>query len=189
MKHIGTDDDWRERRQLLLDTATVYTRLQPLLEGAKANTVSLAVFKPTKIFDFVWEDCERDWDAAKVAAMRNNSSQGELFTGDEWRQTFDLMPKLPYNFSYRFADADGRQSELQVLDWEAGQLFWNCLRSSNQDEARALAKVKQKYLDEFTRRDLHFFLGTMQQYHGFSPNPWVIIGVFPIPIEKQMPLL
>jgi hypothetical protein len=27
---------------------------------------------------------------------------------------------LPDNFSYRFEDADGRQSQLQVLDWETG---------------------------------------------------------------------
>ena len=45
----------------------------------------------------------------------------------------------------------------------------------------ALAKVKQKYLDAFLKSDLHFFLGTMKEFHGFSPNPWVIIGVLPIP--------
>ena len=187
--HVDTEANWRERRRLMLHTAKVYDRLQPLLEGAKANTLSLAVFKPAKILDFVWEECERDWDAAKVAAMRNNAAQGELFTGDEWRQTFQLMPKLPWNFSYRFADADGRESELQVLDWEAGQLYWNCLRAARNNERVALAKVRRKYFDEFTRRDLHFFLGTMQQFHGFSPNPWVIIAVFPIPHETQMDLL
>ena len=50
-------------------------------------------------------------------------------------------------------------------------------------------RLRQKYLDEFSGRDLHFFLGTMQQFHGFSPNPWVIIGVLPIPHENQMDLL
>lgn len=65
--HIGTEDDWRERRRLLLRTARVYTRLQTLIDGAKANALSLAVFKPTKITDFVWEEEEREWDGAKVA--------------------------------------------------------------------------------------------------------------------------
>jgi hypothetical protein len=187
--HMGTDNNWRERRRLLLKTARVHDRLQPLLDGAKANTLSLSIFKPTRIIDFTWEECERDWDAAKVAVMRQNASQGNLFEGEEWRKTFQLMPKLPYNFSYRFADADGRESELQVLDWEAGQLYWNCLKSTSDAEADALKKVRQKYLDEFSRRDLHFFLGTLQQFHGFSPNPWVIIGVFPIPHENQLDLL
>ena len=78
--------------------------------------------------------------------------------------------------------------ELQVLDWEAGALYWNCLRSTDGDEPKALAKVRQKYFDEFTKKDLHFFLGTTQQFHFVAPNPWVIIGVLPIPEQKQLGL-
>jgi hypothetical protein len=187
--HIGTGENWRERRSLLLRTAAVHDRLEPLLDGARENTVSLAVFRPTRILDFFAEECERDWDAAKVGAMRNAAAQGELFSDEDWRQTFRLMPKLPYNFSYRFEDLDGRRSELQVLDWEAGALYWNCLWAADSDEQVALAKVRQKYFDEFSRRDLHFFLGTMRQFHGYSPNPWVIVGVLPITYENQIPLL
>lgn len=180
VNHLGTEEAWKERRKVL-SKVQVHRHLQPLLDGAKANTMSLALFKPAKIIDFVWEECERDWDAAKVAAMRDMASQGELFADEQWRQTFRLMPKLPYNFSYRFEDADGKRSELQVLDWETGQLFHNCLRDARGDEAVALAKVRQKYMDSFLKTDLHFFLGTMKEFHGFSPNPWVIIGVLPIP--------
>jgi hypothetical protein len=54
---------------------------------------------------------------------------------------------------------------LPVLDWKAGALYWNCLRSGNGDEKAALAKVRQKYFDKFTRKDLHFFLGTTQEFH------------------------
>lgn len=189
--HLDTKNAWQARSNALKRVA-VYERLQPLLDGAKANTISLAMFKPTRIVDFFWEPCERNWDDAKVAAMREMASQGELFADEEWRQTFRLMPKLPYNFSYRFEDADGRRSELQVLDWEAGQLFHNCLRDAQGDEYMALAKVKQKYLDAFLKTDLHFFLGTMKGFHGFSPNPWVIIGVVPIPhppAREQLELL
>lgn len=178
--HLGTEEGWKERRKVL-SRVQVHRHLQPLLDGAKVNTMSLALFKPARIIDFVWEECERDWDAAKVAAMRDMASQGELFADEQWRQTFRLMPKLPYNFSYRFEDADGKRSELQVLDWETGQLFHNCLRDARGDEAVALAKVRQKYMDSFLKTDLHFFLGTMKEFHGFSPNPWVIIGVLPIP--------
>lgn len=42
--HMGTSDNWRERRELLLKKAKVYDRLEPLLEGAKENRLSLAVF-------------------------------------------------------------------------------------------------------------------------------------------------
>src|SRR6266480_5416877 len=76
--HMGTESNWRERRELLLKKATVHTRLQSLIDGAKANTLSLAVFKPTKLTDFVWEEEAREGDPAKLAEMRNRSNQGEL---------------------------------------------------------------------------------------------------------------
>ncbi len=183
--HMGTGDHWRQRRELLLKQAVVYNRLEPLLVGAKENRLSLAVFKPTKVRGFIWENDDRDWDQSKVAQMRDQSRQTQMFAEDVWRETFKIIPKLPYAFSCQLEDADGRKSTMQVLDWECGQLFWNCLRRHG-DEALALEKVKAKYLDEFAKRDLHFFLGTMQQFHGFAPNPWVIVGVFAPPHEHQL---
>lgn len=176
---------WRDRRKLLLRTAQVHSRLQPLIEAAKANTASLAVFKPTKVIDFLWEEEERNWDAAKVAEMRTQTRQTELFAEESWREAFKVIPKLPYSFSYKFSDADGRQSTLQILDWEIGALYWNCLKLCDGQEAAALDKVKEKYFEQFLKTDLHFFLGTTQQYHQVAPNPWVIIGVMPIPFETQ----
>ena len=58
--HMGKSDNWRERRELLLKKATIYNRLEPLMVGAKENRLSLAVFKPTKIRGFIWEDDDRD---------------------------------------------------------------------------------------------------------------------------------
>jgi hypothetical protein len=43
--HMETARNWRERRKLLLETAKVYTQLQPVIDGAKANVMSLAVFQ------------------------------------------------------------------------------------------------------------------------------------------------
>ena len=119
---METVDNWRERRDLMLKKAKVYDRLEPLIAAAHANQLSLAVFKPTKILDFVWESDDREWDQSKVDAMRSNADQAELFEGDTWRQTFKLMPKLPFKFSYRFEDAAGKPSEMRVLDWETGRL-------------------------------------------------------------------
>ena len=186
--HIDTTDKWRERRRLLLEKCRVYDRLEPLLHGAKSNALSLAVFKPTQVLDIVVEECEREWEDAKVAAMRSQAAQGELFKEEAWRNTFTLMPKLPYDFSYRLKDSEGRRSEMRILDWEVGQLFWSCMKNSDNDEKTALRKVRQKYMDQFLETDLHFILGTMQRFHGYAPNPWVIIGVLPIPHERQLGL-
>jgi hypothetical protein len=183
--HMDTADNWRERRRLLLGRAAVHTRLQTIIDAAKANQMSLTIFRPTRVRDFIWEPEEREWDPAKLAEMRNQARQGEMFSEEAWRDTFTIVQKLPYSFSYRFEDETGKCSEMQVLDWEAGALYWNCLRGCSGDEQAALAKVRQKYFTEFTRKDLHFFLGTTQGFHFRGPNPWVIVGVFPIPIERQ----
>jgi len=186
--HMGTNDRWSERRRLLLHTVPVYDRMDELIEGAKSNRMSLAVFKPTKVHDFIWEEDDRKWSADKLREMREMNSQLDLFSDNSWRKTFQVIPKLPYSFSYKFEDAAERRSEMQILDWEIGALYWNCLRSANGDEPQALAKVRQKYIDEFLETDLHFFMGTTQRFHLVAPNPWVIIGVFPIPHEMQVEL-
>lgn len=183
--HVGTYDKWRERRQLLLRTAKVYDRLDQLIDGAKNNKVSLAVFKPKNVTNFISEEEEPTWSQERLLKMRALYNQLDLFEDNTWRQTFKLIPKLTYSFSYRFKDAAGRSSELQVLDWEIGALYWNCLKSTGGNAQRALAKVRSKYFDVFLETDLHFFLGTTQQFHQFAPNPWVIIGVFPIPYDPQ----
>jgi hypothetical protein len=190
VSHIDTSDDWRERRRTVLETARVYDRLDELIAGAKANQFSLAVFKPSQILDFYWEAEEsRQWDPDKLREVRENTQQLEMFADNTWRETFRLIPKLPYSFSYRFQDAAGRISNLQVLDWEVGALFWNCRHLTGGDEQAALTKVKQKYFEAFRRTDLHFFLGTTQQFHFVGPNPWVIVGVFPAPHQRQPVLL
>lgn len=59
--HVGTSGRWRTRRDLLLNVARVYDRLEDLIEGAKRNEVSLAVFKPSRVLKFRVEKDEREW--------------------------------------------------------------------------------------------------------------------------------
>ena len=183
--HVDTSSRWRERRRLLLGEGRVFDELERLITDAKNNVRSLAIFKPAKIVDFSWEREEREWDKGKLAKMRARHSQLDLFDDESWNnKIFDVIPKLPNSFHYKFIDVTGRSSELILLDWEVGALYWNCLRSSA-NETEALEKVRQKYFDSFLKTDLHFYLGTTQQFHQVAPNPWVIIGVLPIPHDPQ----
>ena len=154
------------------------------------NTMSLAVFKPTKIVDLKIKESEAEWPMDKIEAMKARDDQGELFAGeDDWRESFVVMPKVPWKFSYTFEDAVGKQSTLQILDWEISQLYFNCLKNAGDDQQAALEKVREKYIGQFLKKDLHFFLGTLYGFHQRAPNPWSIIGVFPIPRQTQMALL
>ena len=186
--HVGTTNLWRERRRIVLENGQVYYRLDEIIQAAKDNAMSLCVFKPNEIIDLVIEPDERDWERAKMRAMREFKAQAHMFEDNSWRESFEVIPKLPYSFAYRFSDSVGKVSQLQIIDWEIGALFWNCVREYG-DEEVACQKVRQKYIDQFADKDVHLFLGTTQQWHFVGTNPYLIVGVFPIPHDSQMGLL
>ncbi|MFN7630003.1 MAG: hypothetical protein ACK5R2_01770, partial [Cyanobacteriota bacterium] len=66
--HIGTQDKWYERRHIVLGKSRVSYKLDELILGAKQNEISLAVFKPAKVIDFIVEREEsREWDPKKLS--------------------------------------------------------------------------------------------------------------------------
>ncbi len=178
--NIGTKNNWAERKKYALNN--VYTNRSKLIEEAKDKsiTTSLAVFKPTKVVDFIFEEEKnREWDKRKSEAL----SQCNLF--EKVDKEFKVVRKLPYKFFYKFEDEDGKQSNLMIEDWETGALYWRMLKEHGTEEI-ACQKVREKYLDDFANtKDLYLFLGTTQQYHFVSPNPFIIIGTFHPKKEEQ----
>lgn len=180
---IKTDGDtWEERRKVVLKK--VYYNISGLIAEAKDKEIctSLAVFKPTKVLDFIYEEeKERVWSSDKLAQFK----QYNIFEKDK-NNNFRVVRKLPYKFSYRFKDVAGTVSKLMIEDWETGQLYWNSLKRHDGDEKKACEDVRRKYFDDFAKtKDLHFFLGTTQLHHYRGRNPFVIIGTFhPKPITQ-----
>jgi hypothetical protein len=177
--------NWDERRRIIFNNQKIYTNLKELIDKKKLDNTSLAIFKPTKILDFVVEPDNRDWDSKKLASLQSLSKQLNLFqTVEEIEAEFRVVQKVPYKFSYKFEDNLGKTSTLMIEDWEIGMLYFNCLKNTYGDEKTATAKVKEKYFDDFIKRDIHFFLGTTKQFHNVAPNPFIIIGVFYPPIPS-----
>ena len=177
--------DWNERQRIFLQSTPVYTNLTELIGKAKNLELSLAIFKPTEILDFVIEDTERDWPKDKLDRLEGKSKQLTFFqTAEEIKQQFSIVEKIPYKFSYRFRDDNGRTSKLMIEDWEIGMLYLNC-RSTSKSEHEALQKVKQKYFGDFLKRKIYLFLGTTKEFHSRAPNPFVIVGVSCPPPERQ----
>ncbi|MBW8049573.1 MAG: hypothetical protein FVQ77_04390 [Cytophagales bacterium] len=177
--HIETKDNWAERKNIVLNT--VYDDLERLILEAKDKKVctSLAVFKPTKIHDFICEAVEREWDNKKKEQLL----QMKLF---EQKRDFEVVRKLPYKFSYVFEDVNGKKPTLMIEDWEIGALYWNCLARNEGDEKAACKEVIAKYFDDFAKtKDLYFFLGTTKVNHFVAKNPFIIIGTFhPKPVTQ-----
>jgi len=179
---LDTNYKWAKRKEIVLQN--VYTDLSQLIEEAKTDGkyTSLAVFKPTRINNFIVEKTTRDWNDKQKATLR----QGNLF---EEKNSIEVVKKLPYKFSYVFEDCNGNKSTLMNEDWEVGALFWNCLRNNNGDEKAACDDVRKKYWNDFAKtKDLYFFLGTTKLNQLRAPSPFVIIGTFHPPIELQQSL-
>ena len=136
---MDTHDDWRERRDIVLGKAQVYDRLGCLIKAAHANELSLAVFKPTTVLDFVWEaDEEKDWDPAKVEEMRSKGDQGELFATEHWRETLELIPK-----SYRERSAIKERTKLGLLRARAnGRIGGGRYKLSATQQAEAVKMIR-----------------------------------------------
>jgi len=187
---VGTKQGWLERKNIIFGKNTVYTDLADLIEKANNNELSIAIFKPAEILDLVIEETDREWSSESLALLKAKASQLSLFqTQEELEKEFLIVDKLPYKFSYKFRDCNGKESTLMIEDWEIGMLYWNCLKQSEGNEKQALELVRKKYIDEFSKKDLYLFLGTTRQFHGWAKNPFVIIGVFYPPIDNQISLL
>lgn len=189
IEKIGTEQNWLRRKELV-NKGNVYEDLSFLINKAKKNELSLATFKPAKILDFSIKETDREWNQDKLDNLKIKSKQLSLFQSEsEIRKELRLVKKLPYKFSYKFEDINGRQSTLMIEDWEIGALYWNCLKDSSGNEPEAINKVKQKYFEVFTKKcDILLFLGTTRQYHDWANNPFVITGVFYPKKEQQQPL-
>lgn len=183
---INTDNNWQFRKEIVLKN--VYTDLTKLIEDSKNRdiNISLAVFKPKEIIDFLVEPVDRVWDKKKLDALKANAQQLKLFENSD--NPFEVVQKLPYKFSYRFTDENNRESKLMIEDWEIGALFWNNLKKHEGNEVLACQDVRKKYFDDFAKtKDLFLYLGTTFEFHlKNAPNPFVIIGTFHPKLEDTI---
>ncbi len=186
LQTVDTKNAWEKRRKLILEKNTVHTNLNQIIQAAKNNEYSLAIFKPKEIVDFIAERTDSEWELSKEEAVKAAIRQGSLFDELELYPTdFKLMPKLPWKFQYKFLDDEDRSSILMIEDWEIGQLYWNCINNGS-PEKEAVSKVRKKYFDDLAHtKDIHLFLGTTLRWHLIAPNPYVIVGTFHPPFMRQ----
>jgi hypothetical protein len=171
---------WNRRRGHVL--RNVKKNMTDLIEEAHDREIgtSLATFKPSKIVDVFFRPDAAEWSPALLAQFR----QRNLFK--EWDDPFSVVEKIPWRFYFRLEDIHGRESTMMIEDWETGQLYRNCLKTST-SKLEAAEKVRQKYLDMAAKTDIHLYLGTTLRHHFASKNPFIVVGVFsPPPLEPDL---
>ena len=58
-KPVGTEQAWAERKKIIFAKNEVYTDLAALIKKAHSNKLSLAIFKPAELVEFVVEQTEQ----------------------------------------------------------------------------------------------------------------------------------
>ena len=184
LDHIGTTNDWEERRNIICN-GEVYYSMEEVINLAKEQNRSLVTLKPREIIDFIIEEDDRDWSPAQQRILHQESIFDYL-SGEEK----EIIKKIPYKYSYKFlTNGDTNPRTLMITDWEIGALYWNGLKKYQSEEITN-QKIKEKFLGNFVNNcDLYFFLGTTYRHHYVSRNPYIIIGVFYPPKEYQPKLL
>ena len=184
---IGTDNNWEGRKKICLGPGhIVYNNFDKLLEDSRPGKwQSLAVFKPTEIIGCSAEDIsqsEIDEIMAKQKRVIANNTH-DLFEDD-----YEFIQADPprIRLKYKFSDVNGKIHTLEVLDWEAYMLYWNCKKKGDSHEI-AKQKTVKKYDSMRKNSDLYFFLGTRKEQHmKMWRNPFSIIGVFYPPKVDQL---
>ena len=98
-------------------------------------------------------------------------NQGSLFDHDAEQRSLKLLKKLPFDFHYQYecvVDGVTKSYKNKLVDWEAGALYWNIYRRTDWQNA-----FRQKWLTEFSQKDVMFLMGTIHRF----PSQWLIVSV------------
>ena len=182
---IDPHRDWRDRMEQLKGL-TVYQSLDQIKAESEQSHLSLALLKPVQIIDLeISKESHPNWTQEELDAMSGYSEQMTLGLEDEVAAlSARILEKIPYKFHYVYkVMKDGVLSDERMIikDWEIAQLYRNCVKSHPNDWQN---KVKQKYLQEFSEKDVTFLIGNTSSV----PRNWMIISVIYPPKQTQQDL-
>lgn len=164
---IGTQRQWSERKKLLIPTLK-YHSIEEIEDAYSIDKISLAMFQPKRIEEFVIEADTAEWSSSH----QNVLSQLRLF-GDQPKP----LKKIPYKFSYKFICDDQRcKGHTQIIvDWEIFMLYRQITQNYPYSMDVVLQKIRDKWLTEMwsDRRDSYLIVGTQYPYPTF-----IVLGVF-----------
>lgn len=172
---LSTRNGWEQRR-LAVEPVEIFESFSTLEEARKARGITLAFLKPSRLVDLSITKAASDtWSDDEIAKLMQAQNQGSLFNELAEQRDLKLLKKLPYDFHYHY-ECDGPDSvtvsKHKLVDWEAGALYWNLQRRPDWQDA-----FRQKFLLDFTQRDLLFLMGTIHRF----PDQWLIVSALYFP--------
>jgi len=174
---IETGKNWQFRKDIVLKSKVFNSMKEIIAFANKTNKLSLCLFKPSKFTHIYFEAKEEEKFTTEEIREYKNANANLFEHNSSCEVEFNVMPQLPYSIKMVFEDAHGKTSKMNILDWEISQLYWTLAsKKKNEDEIKQGIKDKLNWMIE--DRDLYLCLGTMKQMHGWTDNPFTIIGLF-----------
>ena len=105
------------------------------------------------------------------------------FPEGEARQEVRRLRKIPFDFCYRreYDGPDATAPHLhKIVDWEAGALYWNCLRRHG---SAWQAPFREKLEEDLRDKDLMFLMGNQHRFQ----DPWLIVSLIYPPGQPPGP--
>lgn len=168
---LPTRDHWAARREAIKGVP-VFDSFAALDAAREAEGVTLGLVRPHQLLGVDITPVDNpEWTDDEKAKLLQEQQQGNLFDADEDQRSLTTLKKLPYDFRYRYAcltEAGMVEWRHKLVDWEAGALYWNVHRREDWQDA-----FRQKFLTEFSGREVLFLMGTIHRF----PKQWLIVSV------------
>lgn len=171
---------WEERIRWL-NKCPFFDSIEAIEQARQKSNVSLGVVKVSSIVGLEFQKEDDDWTPEQKAKLLQEQ-QDDLFHETEVDSSkVKLLEKIPYGFYYKFTGADRNKVErIRITDWEIYQLYRNTVDSR---QGNWQQKMIDKYVTEFSKRDVFLILGNMHRFQ----NEWLCIGVVAAPRGAQGP--
>lgn len=184
---LPTRDHWSVRREAIKGVP-VFDSFAALDAARETHGVTLGLVRPSRLLALdISPVGNPDWTENEKAKLLQEQQQGSLFDAQEDQRSLITLKKLPFDFHYRYecqTEAGRVEYRHKLVDWEAGALYWNIRHREDWQTA-----FRQKFVTEFSDRDVLFLLGTILRF----PKQWLIVSVLyppklPDMLARQQPL-
>ena len=172
---LSTKNEWYERKSWI-----------SLIPESQQPDTSLYLVKPKSIESLeIVPESSPDWTEEQKEKLTRAQSQMSLFNQEENLQPDTMLRKIPHKFYYHYTidTPDGETSQRhKIVDWEAGALYWNCIKNHGESWEEPFRK---KMAEDLPSKDLMFLLGNIQRFR----DQWLIISLIYPPVTIQQMLL
>jgi hypothetical protein len=179
---IDKNNEWLKRR-VWIDKLPYFNSFAALEAAGNENSLSLALLHPKQLIGLeISKARNSDWTEEEKNKLIREQLQDDLFTEEQAKDQIRQLRKVPFDFYYRYVcdtEEGEKEHRHKIVDWEAGQLYWNCLKSYGDNwEMPFRAKLQ----DDLGKKDLMFLMGNQHRFQ----DQWLIISLI-YPPKRRLP--